>query len=148
METIGLKAKLSKDLITAMKARDQQTVSVLRMILSEVKYAQSAINIHQELEDAAVLKVVASYQKKLLKAVDEFPDPVKKAEIHKEVAVVDRYLPKKSGPEETIAAIDAVFGATTDRTFGVVMKQVLAILGGRADGKLVSELLKKRLESK
>ena len=145
---MGTRAKLSEDLKTAMKARDQKTMSVLRMILSEVKYAQSAVNIHEELDEAGVMKVVASYQKKLLKAVDEFPDAEKKAEIHKEIEVVERYLPKKIGPEETARAIEAVFASTTDRTFGVLMKQVLAQLGGGADGKMVSELIKKRIEAK
>ena len=76
---MGTREKLSEDLKTAMKARDQKTMSVLRMILSEVKYAQSAVNIHEELDEAGVMKVVASYQKKLLKAVDEFPDAEKKS---------------------------------------------------------------------
>ena len=145
---MGTREKINEDLKTAMKARDQKTVSVLRMIMSEIKYAQSAVNIHQELDEAAIMKVVASYQKKLAKAAEEFPDAEKKAEIFAEIAIVEKYLPKKAGPEETARAIDAVLAATTDRTFGVVMKQVLAQLGGGADGKLVSELLKKRLESK
>ena len=72
----------------------------------------------------------------------------KKAEIHKEIEVVERYLPKKIGPEETERAIEVVFASTTDRTFGVLMKQVLAQLGGGADGKMVSELIKKRIEAK
>ncbi|NDE14749.1 hypothetical protein EBZ80_07460 [bacterium] len=145
---MGTREKINEDLKTAMKARDQKTVSVLRMIMSEIKYAQSAVNIHQELDEAAIMKVVASYQKKLAKAAEEFPDAEKKAEIFAEIAIVEKYLPKKAGPEETARAIDAVLATTTERTFGVVMKQVLAHLGGGADGKLVSELLKKRLESK
>ncbi|MEY4632210.1 MAG: hypothetical protein RIQ81_2330 [Pseudomonadota bacterium] len=145
---MGIKEQINDDLKIAMKARDQKATSVLRMILSEIKYVQSATNIHQELDDAAVAKVVASYQKKLAKAAEEFPDPAKKAEIHGEIAIVERYLPKKAGSDETMKAIDAVLAATTDRTFGVVMKQVLASLGSSADGKLVSELLKKRLDSK
>lgn len=145
---MGTKEKISEDLKTAMKARDQKTMNVLRMILSEIKYAQSAVNIHEELDEAGVMKVVASYQKKLLKAVDEFPDPVKKAEIYSEIGVVERYLPKKIGPEETARAVEAVFAATTDRTFGVLMKQVLAQLGSGADGKMVSELIKKRIDAK
>jgi uncharacterized protein YqeY len=145
---MGIKEKINEDLKTAMKARDQKTVNVLRMIMSEIKYAQSAVNIHQELDDAAILKVIASYQKKLAKAVEEFPDAEKKSEILSEIAIVEKYLPKRAGPEETMRAIDAVLSSTPDRTFGVVMKQVLAQLGGSADGKLLSELLKKRLESK
>jgi uncharacterized protein YqeY len=145
---MGTKDQINEDLKTAMKARDQKVMSVLRMILSEIKYAQSATNIHQDMDDAAVGKVVASYQKKLAKAADEFPDPVKKAEIQAEIAIVEKYLPKKAGREETISAIDSVLTATSDRTFGVLMKQVLSALGSGADGKLVSELLKQRLDSK
>lgn len=145
---MGLKEKLNEDLKTAMKARDQKKVSVLRMILSEIKYAQSAVNVHQDLDEGSVLKVVTSYHKKLLKAVEEFPDPDKKSEIMNEVGIVEAYLPKKAGPAETQSAIDAVLAQTDDRTFGPLMKQVLARLGDGGDGKLVSELLKKTIDSK
>ena len=59
--------------------------------------------------------------------------------------VVEDYLPKKAGEAETKAAIDQVLAGTEDRTFGPLMKEVLAKLGSGADGKLVSQLLKARL---
>lgn len=145
---MSLKDQLNNDLKTAMKARDVKKVGVLRMVLSEIKYAQSAVNIHQELDDAAVLKVIVSYHKKLLKAADEFPDVEKKSEIMNEVNIVAAYLPKKADAGETQTAIDDVLASTTERAFGPLMKQVLVRLGDAADGKLVSELLKKAIDSK
>ena len=142
---MSLKERLTEDMKTAMKSRDKDRLSVIRMVLSEVKYAQAAVDIKKELPDDEVLKVVASYHKRLQKSLDEFPDEEKRAPIRAEIKVVEDYLPKKAGEPETQAAIEKVLAGTADRTFGPLMKEVLVQLGSGADGKLVSQLLKQRL---
>ena len=142
---MSLKERINEDLKTAMKARDKERTSVLRMLLSELKYAAAAVNVHQELPEDEVLKVISSYQKRLTKSLDDDPEGEKRDEIRGELKIVEDYLPKKAGPEEVGKAIDQVLAGTTDRTFGPLMKEVLAKLGGAADGKLVSQLLKQRL---
>lgn len=144
---MSLKDKLTEDMKTAMKAKDKDRLSVLRMVLSEVKYAQAAVSMSQDLPEDEVLKVVAGYHKRLAKSLEDFPEGEKRDVIRAEMAVVDGYLPKKAGPEETRKAVDKVLAATTDRTFGPLMKSVLAELGGTADGKIVSQVLKERLGS-
>ena len=144
---MAIKDRINEDLKTAMKAKDKDRLSVLRMILSEIKYAQAAVNVHQDLPEADVLKVVATYQKRLTKSLDDYPEGEKRTQIQAEIAIVDDYLPKKVGPDEVKKAIDEVLQATSERTFGPLMKEVLARLGSGGDGKVVSQLLKDKLAS-
>ncbi len=142
---MGLKDKIQDDIKTAMKAKDAARLSVLRMVLSDIKYGQAQVNLQQELPEDQVLKIVAGYQKKLVKSLDDYPDGEKKDALLAEIKVVDEYLPQKASPEQTSAAIAKVLTSTTDRNFGAVMKLVMAELGGGGDGKLVSQLLKEKL---
>lgn len=145
---MSLKEKLNADLKEAMKAKDQVRTSVLRMILSEMKYAQAAVNIHQELPDSEAERVVAGYHKRLAKSLEDYPEGERREAIRKEMAIVEDYLPKKAGPEAIAAAIAAAMSATTERNFGPLMKDVLARLGSGADGKAVSAMLKDKLAGK
>ena len=142
---MSLKERINDELKTAMKARDKERTSVLRMLLSEIKYAQAAVNIHQELPDDDVLKVVTTYHKRLEKSLGDYPEGERREAITAEMKIVEDYLPKKAGVDETNKAIDQVLAATSDRTFGPLMKEVLVKLAGGGDGKLVSQLLKARL---
>ena len=140
-----LKERLGEDLKTAMKARDKDRTSVLRMLLSELKYAQAAINVHQELPEDEVVKVVTSYQKRLTKSLEDFPEGERREQIRAELAIVDDYLPKRAGPEEVSRIVDEILSGTDERAFGPLMKTVMARLGMAGDGKLVSQVLKERL---
>ena len=142
---MGLKDKIQEDIKTAMKAKDAGRLSVLRMMLSDIKYAQAQVNLQQELPEDDVLKVVAGYQKKLTKSLEDYPAGEKRDALMGEIKIVDEYLPKKANADETNAAIAKVLTATTDRNFGAVMKLVMAELGGGGDGRLVSQLLKEKL---
>lgn len=143
--SVSVKDRINADLKTAMKARDKERTSVLRMVLSEVKYAQAAVNVHLDLSEEDALKVVTSYHKRLAKSLEDFPEGEKRDAIRGEMKIVEEYLPRKASAEETKAAVEQVLAGTTDRTFGPLMKEVLARLGGSADGKVVSQLLKERL---
>ena len=142
---MGLKDKIQDDIKTAMKAKDAARLSVLRMVLSDIKYGQAQVNLQQELPEDQVLKIVSGYQKKLVKSLDDYPDGEKKDALLAEIKVVDEYLPQKASAEQTSTAIAKVLTSTTDRNFGAVMKLVMAELGGGGDGKLVSQLLKEKL---
>src|SRR5437870_4040381 len=100
---MNLKEKLSEDMKSAMKAKEQKKLMVLRMILSEIKYAQAATNAHTDLPEADVLKVVEGYAKKLEKGLGDFPEGEKKDEIRSEIDIVRAYLPKKASEAETRA---------------------------------------------
>ena len=140
-----LKERINEDLKTAMKAKDKERTSVLRMLLSEVKYAAAAVNVHAEQSDEDVLKIVALYQKRLTKSLDDYPEGEKRDDIRRELRIVDDYLPKKAGLDEVKKVVDEVLSGTSDRTFGPLMKEVLARLGGAGDGKVISQVLKDKL---
>ncbi|MCX6108607.1 MAG: GatB/YqeY domain-containing protein [Proteobacteria bacterium] len=142
---MSLKERINEDLKKAMKARDKERTSVLRMLLSEIKYTQAAVNVHAELPEAEVLKVVGLYHKRMLKSLDDYPEGEKRDQIRSELGIVDEYLPKRASRAEVEQVVDEVLRGTEDREFGPLMKQVLARLGTAADGKVVSEVLKPRL---
>lgn len=142
---MGLKDKIQEDIKNAMRAKDAVRLSVLRMVLSEIKYAQAQVNLQTELPEADVSKIVTSYQKKLTKSLDDYPAGEKRDAILAEIKVVEEYLPKKASEAETNAAIAKVLAATEDRNFGSVMKLVMSELGDAGEGRLVSQLLKAKL---
>ncbi len=142
---MSLKERINEDLKKAMKARDKERTSVLRMLLSEIKYTQAAVNVHAELPEAEVLKVVGLYHKRMLKSLDDYPEGEKRDQIRSELGIVDEYLPKRASRAEVEQVVDEILRGTEVREFGTLMKQVLARLGTAADGKIVSEVLKPRL---
>jgi len=142
---LSLKDRINEDLKTAMKARDKDRTSVLRMLLSELKYAQAAVNVHQDLPDDEVLRVVTTYHKRLVKSLDDYPEGERRQAIQGEIKIVDEYLPKKAGADEIAAVVDQVLAGTAERNFGLLMKEVMARLGQAGDGKTVSAVLKAKL---
>ena len=142
---MGLKDKIQDDIKTAMKAKDAPRLSVLRMVMSEIKNQQAQVNLREELPEDEVLKVVGSYQKKLTKSLDDYPAGDAREALLAEIKVVEEYLPKKASEAETKAAIEKVIASTADRNFGALIKLVQAELHGSGDGRLVSQLLKEKL---
>lgn len=142
---MGLKDQIQADIKDCIKAGDKAKLTVLRMLLSELQYAQTAVDASVKLDDDQALKVAASYQKKLQKALGDFPEGDKKQQILFEISIVEAYLPKRADDSAVAAVVDRVLSATADRNFGTLMKQVMAELGSLADGKTVSKVLKERL---
>ena len=142
---MSLKEKIMNDLKVAMKSQDKERTSVLRMILSEVKYAQAAENVHHDLGEEAISKVIASYHKRLVKSREDFPEGDKRVAIDRELKIVEEFLAKKAGPQEVDKAISEILKSTNERQFGPLMKLVMAKLGSGADGKIISDKLKAAL---
>jgi hypothetical protein len=141
METI------TQDLKEAMKAKDKLRTSVLRMVLSEFKYAMTSEEREATLNDEAATKVLQTYHKRLGKSLADYPEGEKKDQIRKEIAIIEHYLPQKAGPDEVRQAVDDVLQSAEDPQFGVLMKQLMSQFGSKADGKLISQVLKERLKA-
>lgn len=140
---MSVKAKISDDMKTAMRAKDKQTTSVLRMILSEMQYAKTASGADgKELDDQGAIKVVAAYHKRLKKSLNDYPDGEKKDAIMFEMGIAERYLPKKASEDEVKQVVEKIMAANEGAHFGVIMKATLAELGDAADGGLVSKVIK------
>jgi hypothetical protein len=142
---MSLKDQLKEDVKLGMKAGEKAKVAVIRMLLSELQYAQTAGDAAKELSDQDCLKAIQAYHKKLAKSLDDFSDEAKKAVIKSEMAFVEIYLPKKAGESETLKAVKEVLAHTQDRNFGALMKQVMTKLGESGAGALISKILKSEL---
>lgn len=141
----SIKDRLTQDMKKAMLSKDKESLSVIRMLISEIKYAQAKVNLQTELSNAENQKVVASYHKKLLKSLGDFPDGPDKQNLQKEIAIVERYLPTKASDAEVEALIKDYWQGGGERNLGATMKHVMEKFEGRVDGRTLSELIKKQL---
>ena len=142
--------RISEDLTAAMRAKDATRLSTLRM--AKAALMNREVERGRALDEAESLQVVASLIKQRRDSVDQFrkggrEDLVTKEEA--EITVLETYLPPPVGQAEIEAAIDAAIaetGAAGARDMGKVMKAVMArFAGSTLDGKVVSDLVRKRL---
>ena len=136
---------ITDDLKSAMKAKEKEKTAVLRMVLSEFKYAMTSSDRDGTLDDASALKVLNTYHKRLEKSLADYPDGEMKDKIRSEIAIVEAYLPRKAPLEDIVAAVDRLLASSEERNFGVLMKQLMAEFGQAADGKQMSQVLKEKL---
>lgn len=146
-----LKDRLHADLNTAMKARDEVTTATLRMVLTAVTTEEVAGKQARELHDNEVLAVVAKEAKKRREAAEAF-DGAGRTELadreRAEGEVLARYLPSPLTDGELAELVEAAVaeaGATGMAQMGAVMKLVQPRVAGRADGKRVSDEVRRRL---
>lgn len=143
--------RLQNDLTTAMKARDQVTTATLRMAIAAVKEAAVAGSEAKQLSDDEVEAVLRTQVKRRDEAAEAFREGGRPEQAAKEVAerdVLAAYLPKALDEAELAAIVDGALadgGFTEPAQMGQAMKAVMAAVGGRADGKAVSALVKSRL---
>lgn len=147
-----LKARLRADLTSAMKGRDELTTATLRMALTAITTEEVAGKAARELGDEEVVRVIAREAKKRREAAEAF-DGGGRAELAEreraEDAVLQRYLPSQLGDAELsqlVTAAVAEAGATEPRQMGAVMKLLQPRIAGRADGKRVSDEVRRQLD--
>ena len=152
---MSLIEKIQQDITAAMKARDEQRLSTLRMVKTALKNRE--IEKMGPLDDRESQAVLSTLIKQGKDSIEQFLKGGRKQMADKEVSeikLIETYMPKAAGEEEIIAAVKAVIaqmGSPTMKDMGTVMKNCMARLqaaGLRVDGKLVSELVKQELASK
>lgn len=144
---MSLHNRITEDMKNAMRSKDKDRLSVIRMLMSEIKYAQAATNVHEPLDDQAVQNLLAKYHKKLTKSLNDYPEGDQRTAIESELSIVAEYLPKALSKEEVAKIVDDVIAGSSDSNFGVLMKAVMAKTGSAADGKIISSLLKEKIKS-
>lgn len=148
---MGLVEQLQTDLTTAMKARDADTTATLRMAMAAVKNARVAPGHSGEVSDAEVLELLTKEAKKRSEAIEAYGAAGRQELADKEQRELDilrRYLPEQLSEAEVAALVDAAIaqtGAAAPSDMGKVMGVLVPQTKGRADGKLISELVKARL---
>lgn len=146
-----LKARLHADLTTSMKARDELTTATLRMLLTAITNEEVSGATARELSDDEVLRVVNREAKKRREAAEAFGDAGRAEQAQRErdeETVLARYLPSQLSDAELNALVTAAIaeaGATEQRQMGLVMKAVTPKIAGRADGKRVSDEVRRQL---
>ena len=138
------------DMTTAMKAKDAEKLSVLRMVKANLMNRK--IEKGGELTDDEVTKALQSLVKQRRDSIEQYENAGRAelaAKEASEIAVIEVYLPQAASAEEINAAVAAAVaetGASSMKDMGTVMKAALAHLAGKAaDGKMVSEAVKAKL---
>lgn len=147
-----LEQRLEEDMKSALKAGDQARLSTIRMVRSQILLEKKKHASGTTLTDDQVLTVVGAYGKKLRESAAEYEKLGRAAEaakIREELAVVQSYLPQQlTEPEARELAKQTLteLGITSVKDFGRAMKEVQSRVKGRADGKLISEIVRSMLD--
>ena len=146
---MSLKARITDDMKSAMKAGDKDRLKVVRQMLAAIK--QVEIDKRIELDDAAILAVLEKMVKQRRDSVEQFErggrDDLARIE-QDEIEMIETYLPEPLGEAELEALIDAAFaatGAASMRDMGKVMAHIRSAAAGRADLGAVGARVKARL---
>jgi uncharacterized protein YqeY len=142
--------KIAADMKDAMRAKDAPRLSTLRMLKSAIEYHKIAKK-QEQLTDADVTGVIKKQIKQRQDSIEGFEKGGRADLVEKEKAelvVLKSYLPEELSPaqvEEAVKATIAELGATTKADMGKVMKAVQEKIAGRADNRLVSQLVSANL---
>ena len=141
--------KISQDLNTALKARDEITVSILRFLLSKIHNAKIAKG--QDLSDDEVIAEITKETKRHKESIEAYEKAARDELVDKEKAelsILAKYLPKQLTEAEIGNIVEGVIteiGASGVGDMGKVMGAVMAKVKGQADGGLVSAIVKEKL---
>lgn len=147
---MALREKILEDIKTAMKSKDELTLSVLRMINAAIKNREIEIPAGS-MNDNEVLAILKKSVKQRQESIEQFDKAGRKDLSDKERAelkVVEKYMPQqmsREAIEKIVNEVVAALGANSVKQMGAVMKEVQARTAGAADNKVVSELVKSKL---
>lgn len=147
--------QIQKDIVTAMKAREEQRLSTLRMVKTALKNKE--IEKMAALDDKESQQILSTLIKQRKDSIEQFTKGGRQEMADKEAAeikIIEAYLPKAASEEEVVAGVRAVIAemnAPSMKEMGTIMKNVMARFAGagiRVDGKVVSDAVKKELAGK
>jgi uncharacterized protein YqeY len=145
-----MEKELNEKLKEALKAGDKTKISTVRLVLSEIKNKKIAEKA-EELDDEKTTAIIQKKARQHKESIEQFKkagreDLVKKES--EELAILEEYLPEQISEEELEKIVSesiAQTKATSMKDMGAVMKDVMSRTQGQADGKAVSEIVKKKL---
>ena len=146
---MSLEEKLVDEMKQAMKSNDKLRLSTIRMIRSAIKNKE--IEQRKKLDDEDIFRVIQGMVRKSEESIEQFKaggrmDLVEKEQ--KEVETMKSFLPQPLSLEEILRIIDQSIEetqASSLKDLGKVMKSVMPKLEGKADGKLINQLVKEKL---
>jgi uncharacterized protein len=144
--------QIQKDMVDAMRSRDELRLSTLRMVKAAIKNKE--VDKRAPLDDKETQQILSTLIKQRRDSIEQFTKGGRQELADKEAAeikMIEHYLPKAMGEEqiaEVVKATIAEMGSPTLKDMGTVMKNVMAKLqatGARVEGKTVSDQVKKSL---
>jgi uncharacterized protein YqeY len=153
--TMSLIEQIQKDITNAMKAREEQRLSTLRMVKTALKNKE--VEKMAPLDDKESQQILTTLIKQRKESIEQFTKGGRQEMADKEAAeilLIEAYLPKAAGEAEIVAGVKAVIaemGSPTMKEMGTVMKNAMArfaAAGTRVDGKIVSDAVRKELAGK
>jgi uncharacterized protein YqeY len=146
---MSLEERLIDEMKQAMRSNDKLRLSTIRMIRSNLKNKE--IELRRKLDDEDIQRVIQGMIRKGEESVEQFQvgartDLVEKEK--KEIEILKSFLPQPISQEEILRIIDQSIEetqASSLKDLGKVMKSVMPKLGGKADGKVINQLVKERL---
>lgn len=151
---MGLREQLTDDLKQAMRQQDETRKRTIRSVITAIKQAETELDPSGQrvsLTENDILALVAKQAKQRQESIVEYQKGGRQdlvAEEEAELAILQAYLPEQFGPAEIEAEarqVIAEVGATGPADLGQVMKPLMARLRGRADGKLVNQIVRELL---
>ena len=147
---MSLQEQILSDIKDAMRSKDADKLSVLRMLNASIKNKMISLRGGEavEMTDEQIQEVIASEVKKRKDSANEYRQAgrielAEKEEL--EVRVLEGYLPAQLSDEELESGIRAIVEVAEKKDFGLLMKEVMAKYKGQADGRRVGEMIKKIL---
>lgn len=146
---MSLIEQMGKDIVTAMKEKDQLKLSVLRMVKGAIQLEN--INNKKELNDELFIDVVSKQIKQRNESYEEFSKAGRSDladKVASEIEILKGYLPEQLSSEEVNKILDEVFAKvnpTSAKDMGIIMREVTPLVKGKADMKEVSNLIKDKL---
>lgn len=148
---MSLQQQINTDIIAAMKAKDEASLRALRALKSALLLAATAEGAKDTVDDEQAVKIFQKLAKQRRESMEIFLKNGRSelAQTEKEeLEVIERYLPRQMGEDEIRTALQQVVadaGATSAADFGKVMPLAMKALAGKADGKIISSVLKQIL---
>ena len=148
---MNIQVEISAALKDAMREKNEAKLSSLRSVLTAIKNREK--EVRRSLDDPEVISLISTQIKQRKESIDHYrkagrEDLVKAEE--SEMQILQAYMPEEISADEMSQALDQVIsevGAVSMKDMGKVMKAAMAKLAGRADGRVINEMVKKKLSS-
>ncbi len=146
-----IKSRIADDMKAALKAAQKDRLSAIRNLHAAVR--KKEIDDRVDLDDAGVIKIISSLVKQRQDSIEQFTKGGRQDLVDKESAelkLLQGYLPAQMSQDEIVKLIDAAIaesGAKSPKEMGAVMKILLPKVQGKADGKMISQLVTQKLNS-
>jgi len=146
---MNLLGEISSALKDAMREKDEAKLASLRSVLTAIKNREK--EVRRSLEDSEVISLISTQIKQRKESIDLYrkggrEDLVKAEE--RELQILQAYMPEQISTEEMSQALDEIIsdvGAVGIKDMGKVMKAAMAKLAGKADGRVINEMVKEKL---